>query len=868
MAIAAGTRLGPYEVVSPLGAGGMGEVWKGRDTRLDRSVAIKILPASFEANAELKLRFQREARTISQLNHPNICTLYDVGESYLVMELLEGESLADRLAKGPLPLEQVLRYGTQIADGLDKAHRQGIIHRDVKPGNIMLTKSGAKLLDFGLAKTDASVIDVSSATEHRPLTEEGTILGTFQYMAPEQLEGVPADARTDIFALGALLYEMATGKRAFDGKTKTSLIAAIVSAEPAPMSHVQPLTPPALEHVVRKCLAKEPDDRWQSAHDIAEEMRWISEAGSQAGVAAPLAMRRKSRERLGWVAAIVVALIVGALSWRALRHETLPVYRFAIPMIDAGYKFGTFARLSPDGQTIYFRALNASGKNQIFRRRFDELSATPIAGTEDALWSTVSPDGRNLLLNFSAGIQKRISSSGGPLETVVEGVPTNPAATTSSTDGTILVGGSAYPIRRVLPGGKVEQVTTLAPDESGHDFPLFIPDSRNFLFLATYRDAARGTVRRVLCATKLGSKEITRIGAISSRVEYAQGRLFFVRDGTLMSQPFDASNLKFTGEAVPVAEGVAFSNRSGYAAFSVANNGTVIWQPASEAQRLLWIDASGKKVATIRGPESLQSQFAILPDGSRVIASVNDRRTGTFWLWTFGLDRESATRVTFSPAGESYPVVTPDGSRVFFAGDAQSAAPDIYEAPMDGSTAPKLVVSAPGFQLPADLSPDGRFLLYTSNQNQSLMRQDLYILPLTGDSKPYPFLATPAIENEGVFCPDGKWIAYTSDATGVPQIYVKPFPGPGAARPVSAKGGRNAHFSGDGRKIYFRDQNKLMVADFGPNGSTTEARLLFELDDQIYGFLPVGDRFLMILQNEAEASPPVRVITGWQPPAK
>src|SRR5712692_1449885 len=375
MTVATGTRLGPYEVVARLGAGGRGEVWRGRDTRLDRSVAIKILPASFAANAQLKLRFEREARAISQLNHPNICTLYDVGDSYLVMELLEGESLADRLAKGPLPLEQVLRFGTQIADALDKAHRQGIVHRDLKPGNIMLTKSGAKLLDFGLAKADSSVVDGSALTEHRPLTEEGTILGTFQYMAPEQLEGLPADARTDIFAFGVLLYEMATGRRAFEGKTKTSLIAAIVTGEPAPMSQVQPLTPPALEHVVRKCLGKDPNDRWQSAYDIAEELKWISEAGSQAGVAAPLALRRKSRERLGWAAGVVLALVAGAFAVRALHigEPARPQYRFAIPMIDVGYKNGGQPRISPDGQTLYFRALSPSGKYQIFRRRLDDL---------------------------------------------------------------------------------------------------------------------------------------------------------------------------------------------------------------------------------------------------------------------------------------------------------------------------------------------------------------------------------------------------------------------------------------------------------------------------------------------------------------
>src|SRR5712692_3020422 len=323
MTMTSGTRLGPYEIVAPIGAGGMGEVYKARDTRLDRSVAVKILPAEFSQNAQFKLRFQREAKTISQLSHPNICTLYDVGENYIVMELLDGESLADRLTKGPLPLREVLKYGVQIAEALGKAHREGVIHRDLKPGNIMITKSGSKLLDFGLAKSAVVAAAPDGATAQKPLTQEGTVLGTFQYMAPEQLAGEEPDARSDIFSFGAVLYEMATGKRAFEGKTKTSLIAAIVTGEPKPMSELQPLTPPALEHVVKKCLAKEPDDRWQSATDIAEELRWISEAGSQAGVAAPLAARRRTRERLSWMLHLVTAIAAASLTWGIieLRHE-------------------------------------------------------------------------------------------------------------------------------------------------------------------------------------------------------------------------------------------------------------------------------------------------------------------------------------------------------------------------------------------------------------------------------------------------------------------------------------------------------------------------------------------------------------------
>jgi Tol biopolymer transport system component len=881
MTLTAGTRLGPYEVVAPLGAGGMGEVWRGRDTRLDRSVAIKILPASFAANAQLKLRFEREARAISQLNHPNICTLYDVGDSYLVMELLEGESLAERLAKGPLPLEQVLRFGTQIADALDKAHRQGIVHRDLKPGNIMLTKSGAKLLDFGLAKESVGAAvpggpaaGTAAATQHRPLTEEGTILGTFQYMAPEQLEGLPADARTDIFAFGALLYEMATGRRAFEGKTKTSLIAAIVTGEPAPMSHVQPLTPPALEHVVRKCLAKDPNDRWQSAHDIAEELKWISEAGSQAGVAAPLIARKKSRERLGWSFGILLALAAGGFAVRALHigEAARPQYRFAIPMIDVGYKNGQQPRISPDGQTLYFRALSPSGKYQIFRRRLDDLKATPIDGTEDVITYYVpSPDGRSLLLQFPGAVIKRINVNGGPVETLIEG---GVGIGAMSRDGTVLIGSDDQPLRRLRPDHTLEPITTLRPGESGHAQPLFLPGGKKFLFLAVIRDTQRGTIRHVLCGSSLGTKEVITIDEVSSRVEYANGQLFFVHGGTLMAQPFDASRLRFTGEATPIVDNVNFNTRAGTASFSVANDGTIVYQPFS-AHRLTLVDGTGRGLGVV-GPNAAfggstisgQVRFATLPDASRVLVSVVDHRTGVYSVWLYGLTRETATRLTFSSATETFPVVAPDGARVFFSSDAQSPF-DIYEAPIDGSTPPKLLVAAPNNQLPTDISSDGRFLLYMSNQNQIVTKQDLWILPLAEGGKPYPFLATPAIEGYGVFSPDVKWIAYASDVTGAMQIYVRPFPGPGSARPVSTKGGVAPHFSPDGKRLYFADGSKLMAADFHADGTTNEPVALFDLRDQIGAFqpMPSGNRFMMMLQNEIESAPPVRVITGWKAPA-
>jgi len=693
-------------------------------------------------------------------------------------------------------------------------------------------------------------------------------------MAPEQLEGLEADPRTDIFAFGTLLYEMATGRRAFDGKTRTSLIAAIVNSEPAPMSQIQPLTPPALEHVIAKCLAKDRDDRWQSAHDIAEELRWIAGAGSQAGVAAPLMLRRKSRERLGWVAAVVLAIVAGAFASHRMWHDAVPSYRFTIPMIDSAYRGGGAFQVAPDGRTIYFAASTNSTPSQrfIFRRRLDELTAAPIEGTERVGGSfRLTPDGASLILTLGGGVIKRISVDGGPLQSVAEGVTGGTNELAISMDGTILVGNNDRPMRRIRPNAEVDELNQLdkSHGETGQDWPWFLPDGQRYLFLSVQRDTTRGTIHRTLCATSIGSKEIRRIGELPTRFEYVMGNVFFVREGTLMARPFDAARLQFKGEAVPVINNVPFDNSNGSAAFNVSSSGVIVCGQAVSVSHLTWVDSAGKKLATIGNPLSVNGVLATAPrvsvvqGGEEAVLSIVDHRTGTQSLWIRGLTRDTSARVTFSPAFEVNPIVTPDGSRVFFGSEAQSAV-DVFEAPLDGSLPPTLVVSAPNVQIPTDISRDGRFLLFTSNQNQIVTKQDLWILPLTGDRKPYLFLATPAVENEGVFSPDGKWIAYVSGATGTLQVNVRPFPGPGAARPVSTTGGDSPRFSPDGRKVYFLSANKLMAADFHADGSVREPALVFELGDRIAGFEPVGDRFLMVLRNDIE-TPPVRVIANWQP---
>jgi eukaryotic-like serine/threonine-protein kinase len=638
MALVPGTRLGPYEVVAPLGAGGMGEVYRARDTRLDRTVAIKLLPPRVAHDPERRARFEREARTISSLNHPHICTLFDVGEAegshFLVMELLEGESLADRLQLGPLPLDQVVKYGAQVADALDCAHKQGIVHRDLKPGNVVLTRSGAKLLDFGLARStaEASLLPgpEDQATEAKPLTAAGTVLGTYQYMAPEQLAGAEAGPRTDIFALGTLLYEMATGRRAFEGKSKTSLVAAILSAQPAPISSLQAEVPPALEHVVRKCLEKEPDDRWQSAHDVASELRWIAEAGSQAGMPATVTVRRRTRERLAWAltgAGVILALV--GVAWalvlsRGTRTAADPaVIRFLVfPPPGTTIAPGPAApqvAVSPDGRLLTFSASAEDGTRRLWVRPLEALEARPLPGSEGAEFPFWSPDGR-LIGFFAEGKLKAIAATGGPPE-VLCAAP-YPQGGAWSPSGTILFAGQRNGVIWRVPatGGEPAPATTLdsTRQEVAHWWPQFLPDGHRSLYLVR----ARQEGHQGLHASSLDSRETVRVLNTTVRAAYAPpGHLLFLREGTLLAQSFDAEKLKLTGEAVPIADGVAYNPANGRTTFSVPASGVLTYREGgvggTTPTELVWFDRAGKRLGSV-GDKLLHIELAISPDGRRL----------------------------------------------------------------------------------------------------------------------------------------------------------------------------------------------------------------------------------------------------------
>ena len=796
MNIEAGARLGPYQIVSRIGAGGMGEVFKARDTRLDRNVAIKVLPAELAHNAQLRSRFDREARTISQLNHPNICTLYDVGDSYLVMELLEGETLADVIARGPLPLSDVFRYGIQIAEALDRAHRAGIVHRDLKPGNIMITKGAAKLLDFGLAKyTDPQTPAVNAAleTEHKPLTQEGTLLGTFQYMAPEQLDGAEADARADLFALGAVLYEMATGMRAFTGKTRTSLIAAIVKDDPRPISQLRAVTPPAFEHLVSRCLEKDADRRWQSAWDVAEELRFIS-LNSQP-MAAPVPVRASRSVRGIALAAMPWVLLAALAAWH-FRPVPKPV-RFASIVPPPGVSFdlesGT-PTLSPDGQRIVFVALDGSARTAI--HVFDRGSASPraLAGTTGGIRPFWSPDG-TMLAFFAGGKLKTIPAAGGPSQIVADAP--DPRGGAWSRDGWIVYNATfregLVAVRAT--GGTPRVVTKVAPGEISHRWPAFLPDGKHVLFLAQRAEGGADADLSSIDVVSLDDGKRSQVVQANSSPLYAKsGHLLYWRDATLFAQRFDSGSRTVEGVSVVVATEVSYSGTEAAIA-SVADDGTLLYQAHGTLGKAV-LKSANREGTNLFAHERIASfsGLRLSRDGRRVVAMILDRGDD---LRIFGWNTGTESRLTFGSSDEVSPVWSPDDSKIVFSSNVKDGG-DIYVINSSGGTEEPLWVGA-GEQRPSDWSRDGTTLL--AHVEDPKNRWDIWTYSLA-DKRAEPWLQTPFDELEAVFSPDGKWIAYTSDESGREEVYVQSHDRT-AKWQISRGGGQQPRWRADGAELFY-----------------------------------------------------------------
>jgi serine/threonine protein kinase len=826
MALTAGTRLGPYEVIAPIGAGGMGEVYSAKDTRLDRTVALKILPLHLADTPEVRQRFEREARAVSSLNHPNICALYDIGQQdgtdFLVMEYLEGQTLAKRIEQGPMPTPELLRVAIQVCEALEKAHRQGVIHRDLKPGNVMLTKAGAKLLDFGLAKGAApAVSDMSSSptvTQPLPgssrgnqLTVQGTIVGTLQYMPPEQLEGGEADARSDIFSFGATLYEMATGQKAFPAKSQASLIAEILKAQPRPISELQPLVPPALERIVSTCLSKDPDDRWQSAGDLKRELVWISSAGSLAGVPAPVIAQRKTREQtwkilLAAVGIIAAAGIAGSLFFARKASQPTPVIHAEMNPPE-GYEFGSIGKdnqfaISPDGSAIAFVA-EGQRKQLIFVRMLSSGATQPLQGTDNASYPFWSGDGRNLAF-FADGKLKRIPAAGGVVQVLCD-AQAGRGGTWNQSGLIVFTPGLKEPLYKIPDSGGTPAAATAVKQSAAlqsHRWPSFLPDGKHFLF----------TTDDGVGVGSLDSTDIHVILPAKSNAVYSSGYILYVTDGNLVAQPFDPDHQAVRGVPVPMAGQVEFSIGKSLGNFSVSQTGGLVYRPDySPKYQMSWLDRNGGEAGKLGEPD-YYSGASVSPDGQRIL--VTRVQPGVKRdLWLIDSQRGSPSRATFDPEGAIFGVWSPDGASVVV---SLANGFEIRKILLQGNVTEQLVAPDQISKYPTDWTTDGQTLILTVQNPKT--GQDVETLAAAGEHKLAPIIQTPAAENAGNLSPGGKLLTYSSNESGRAELYVTEFPGSGMKWQVSEQGltsGIPVHFSAwshDGKTLYYIDAGGGVIA--------------------------------------------------------
>jgi eukaryotic-like serine/threonine-protein kinase len=886
MSLNPGTKLGPYEILSPLGAGGMGEVYRARDTRLGRDVAVKVLPQHLSSNSEVRARFEREAKTVSSLNHPHICVLHDVGREqdtdYLVMELIEGETLAARVARGPLPAADVLRIGAQIADALDRAHRAGVIHRDLKPGNIMLTKSGAKLMDFGLARgtglaaAPGSGVSITGLTQSptiaQPLTAEGTIIGTFQYMAPEQLEGKETDARSDIWAFGCVLYEMATGTRAFEGKSQASLIATIMHTEPRPLAELVPASPPALDRLIHECLAKDPEERRQSAGDIRRELNRIARGNTDAPAIASTPARASGARWIAIAAIVgVVAAAAGFFAGHGGQKASAPEHiaftipappgnRFRFTIEEDGTRLAPPA-ISPDGRQVVFGVVAASGERVLVRRSMDDTAVHPIPGSAEGRIVFWSPDGRTLGF-FSEGKLRKASPDNGSPVTLADGA-VNPRGASWNHKGTILYAPTANSGLFTVSenGGTPVQVTfpdTSLPDIS-HRWPLFLPDDKHFVFLVwTNNGVVRDSVGGLYLGS-LGSRDVRRIAPASSNAVFVGGELVYARDGVLVRAPFDPARGTL-GDAVSTDQHVDWDPSTGLALFDVSVSGTLLCREtgALVTTRLVWFDRAGAAGDTISAQANFR-QINIARGGSGTAMSIgNPVGDGDIWLMDFA--RKLTSRYTNRPADEQDPLLSADGRTVAFSSDVGGPY-HAFMGPADQSK-PFEKVSPPSDDWNLlDWSADARLMLLATST-------DLWVLDVAS-RKAHRFHPVEGsfASSAGCFSPDAKWIAYASPESGRDEVYVRPFPGPGGQWQISTNGGSKPHWSNDGREIVYinLDGDLLAVAVDSRNGFQVAApRRLFRVGPKIvWGAAGDHSHFLVAVRGRDAVDPPLKVVTGW-----
>jgi Tol biopolymer transport system component len=878
MTLAAGTRLGPYEVLSPLGAGGMGEVYRARDTRLGREVAVKVLPGELSEDRDRLARFEGEARSASALNHPNIVTIYDVGESeagpYIAMELVVGSTLRQLLAEASLPIKRVLQIAAQAADGLARAHAAGIVHRDLKPENLIVGKDGfVKILDFGLAKLiPPDVENVSAIETATQRTQPGGVVGTAVYMSPEQAAGKPVDFRSDQFSFGSILYEMATGQRPFRKDTAAETLAAILREEPEPIGSVNPQCPAPLRWIAERCLAKDPEERYASTRDLARDLATLRDRMSDSGLAfAAVPGMPRARRALPWALAAAALLALAAVLALPQTRRAAPetrVLRFSVA-IPPGATFhsseiATNSAISPDGRRLVLR-VERHGRTSLSLQPLDGFGSTPLAGTEDASSPFWSPDGRFIGF-FAEGKLKKVPADGGPPVALCDALREGNGSW--GRDGTILFGeiGSAPGIYAVSADGENRRRVTV-PDKAHpgevHFWPHFLPDGRRFLYVAVMPGAEEKPHEVRL--GELGSNRTAVIGPIASRVEYASpGYLLFVREGSLLAQPFDAAAARLSGEASQLVDRLYYFFGPANAGFSVSHAGVLAYEMGRRSSRLSWYDRGGHETSAVV-PEGEVGGVRLSPDGKKLAVDIMNRRTGTSGIWVYQLERNVPTRLTLAPSEESHPVWSPDSRHIVFRSDRHGP-PDLYEIEAGSPGGEKPFLELPGAKRAEDWSPDGRFLAYTEGNRKT--GEDIWLLPLEGPRKPVAFLQTRFEEAEPRFSPDGRFLAYTSDESGETEIYVALREDAGRRARISTGGGHAPRWRRDGRELFYLGPDSRLMAVPVRLGPSVEAGVpvpLFRFESGVFDYDvgPGGDRFVASTPIVATGDSPLRVVVGW-----
>ncbi len=898
MPMSPGTRLGPYEITAPLGAGGMGEVYRARDTRLGRDVAVKVLPQHLNQQPEILARFEREAKTISSLNHPNICTLFDVGREgetdYLVMELIEGDTLAQRLAKGAMPIADVLKIGSQIADALDRAHRAGVIHRDLKPGNVMLTRSGAKLMDFGLARATGLTGPGSGSSLTRtaltqsptvagPLTAEGAIVGTFQYMSPEQLEGKEADARSDIWALGCVLYEMASGRRAFEGASQASLIGSIMNAAPRPLAETAPMSPPELDRLVRQCLTRDADDRWQSARDLGRELAMLGSISGTSGSAVrgpAVCTSAPASAKLAWgVAGVLLALLI-ATGWWALRANgngaTPHVVSTLLP--PHGYSYSAAAGpmvFSPDGRQLAFIAEDSVGTTSLWVRELDNAVPRQLAGTDGAQMPFWSPDGRDLGYFTGSDLRRMPVSGGAPQVLAKAGLAQGGSW---ARDGQIyFVPGLGKGIQRVpAAGGDIATVVDTARTEMARTpaWPCLLPDGKHMLFVSYVSQTMNGARDGLYMIALDGRSAPQLLLPDAMMAQYvAPGRLYFWRNSALWVQAFDAGARKLSGVASKVQDGVLFETLAGAAFFAVSPAGDVVsMQGSADAglAEVVLVDRAGHDIERIAPPANYYAP-RLSHDGRRFAIDRSDPVSGEGDIWVFDIARKVGDRITSNPLNETSPVWAPDDSRLYWmSAIGATGSGDIHARDLAGG-AEQLILHRSERSMPLDVSPDGRTIVLQERLLRSAERGTLQTYSLA-DKSVAPWTSATRDESFGRISPDGQWMAVISSESGQDEVYVERFPQGGERWRVSTAGGIGASWRGDSRELfYYSASREVMSVSFAGKAPPeigipkplfrTPLRTYLTLAN--FDAMPDGQRFLIVRPVRADAGAAYTLEQGW-----